>query len=120
MSFEDELQVELDEARGDLTRQLVKIGFEARNGVVEKTPVDTGNAQNSWDVEIGAEPSDEAGSDINGTDSKLRQAKLGDIIHVFNNTVYIRPLENGWSAQSPAGMVSVTLAELQSKYGGGF
>jgi len=118
MSFEDELQVELDEARGDLTRQLVKIGFEARNGVVEKTPVDTGNAQNSWDVAIGAEPGDEAESDLDGTDAKLRQAKLGDIIHIFNNVVYITRLENGWSTQAPNGMVSVTLAELQSKYGG--
>lgn len=121
MTFEGELQFELDEAKGDLTRQLVKIGLKGLTGVVIKTPVDTGTAQNSWGVEIGDEPSDEAqtsGSPTTIEAAKIRQADLGDVIHIFNNVRYIRPLENGHSQQAPQGMVSVTLAELQSRFGG--
>ena len=39
-------------------------------------------------------------------------------ITVQNNLPYIDRLENGYSKQAPAGMVSVTLAGLQARYGG--
>jgi len=121
MAFEDELRVELGEAEKQLSKQLIKIGLEGFNGVLTKTPRDTSFAANSWGVAFGEEPSDSAETSRQPEAveaPKLFNARIGDTVHLFNNAEYIRPLEDGHSAQAPQGMVSVTLAELESKYGG--
>lgn len=94
-----------------------KVVMDAHRGVVEKTPVDTGRARASWRVAEGQLdlttapegphefPSLELGIKITGE----------EIIYISNNLPYAEPLENGHSQQAPAGMVGLTLAEIEAE-----
>lgn len=119
--LELELERELGEAREEFERRLVEISFEALAGIVERTPVDTGFARNSWQVEIGEArgetepPGLSAGDPTSRAQSTIQRAKLGDVVTISNNARYIRQLEDGRSDQAANGMVSVTLAELRSR-----
>lgn len=44
----------------------------------------------------------------------LSKAKPYQTIWIFNNVRYIKRLEDGWSTQAPAGMVSLSVAEIQA------
>lgn len=89
------------------------------------TPVDTGWARASWVPSVGA-PSQLSGetkdseatpAEVAARENISRQGlndllswKAGDgAIFVTNNTPYIIPLNNGHSAQSPAGFVQVAV-----------
>jgi hypothetical protein len=48
--------------------------------------------------------------------SALVPAKIGDVVYIYNPVVYAQRLEHGHSKQAPAGMVGVTLAELEAKH----
>lgn len=41
------------------------------------------------------------------------QGKLGDVIHVTNNTEYAEALENGHSGQAPSGVMKITFEEVR-------
>lgn len=57
--------------------------------LVELTPVDTGFAASSWEVQLDA-----------------------DLAVFFNNAEYASFLDEGWSKQAPEGMTEPALAEL--------
>jgi len=85
------------------------------------TPVDTGAAVSSWEVELGAgKPRANAphtpgrqgstrAENVRATISKgnqvISQAKPGDPVHITNGIEYIGDLNNGTSTQAPAGFV---------------
>jgi hypothetical protein len=48
----------------------------------------------------------------------MASAEFGGTIWIFNNVVYIKRLEDGWSQQAPAGMVAISLAEFEAGLGG--
>lgn len=80
--------------------------------VVIATPVDTGRARSNWQVEIGQAASgqvaalDKSGqSAIQAGKSVIQAYKGGSSINLTNNLPYIERLNNGWSAQAPAGFV---------------
>jgi hypothetical protein len=89
--------------------------------VVMATPVDTGRARVNWQVQAGAMPSDvvppyapgAGGSTAaQNTQAALEQGKIaisgaqpGQEIHITNNLPYIGRLNEGHSAQAPAGFV---------------
>ena len=84
--------------------------------VITSTPVDTGRARYNWLVKVGQPDTrvlDTPGSKSQGTRDALTQGreatsgyKLGDSgIYITNNLPYIERLNNGYSAQAPAGMV---------------
>lgn len=123
--FAVQLDRELDVVISQWDQVIRKIGLEALSRIVLKTPVDTGRARGNWLVQIGGagiEVTSEIdssgavtiakGSNVIGT-FKLKD---GDqIISLYNNLPYINRLENGWSKiQAPAGMVAVTVAELEA------
>jgi hypothetical protein len=103
-----------------------KFALEALSRLVMKTPVRTGCARGNWNVSIG-EP--DASYDLDKTDpqgdstiseglSVVEQAlATGPSIFITNNLPYIMALEYGWSKQAPAGMLRVTVQELQSYLG---
>lgn len=49
--------------------------------------------------------------------SSIAGGKAGDIFYIQNSVPYILALENGHSTQAPAGIVSVTLANMQTFFG---
>lgn len=97
-----------------------KVGRALIEGLVRKTPVRSGKARANWQVTLGApaagvvekvDPTGEA--TIAAGNSVLREMRLGDTMHFTNNLDYIQKLEEGSSDQAPAGMVAVTLAEVE-------
>jgi hypothetical protein len=110
-----------DEVEGKIVQITRMIGLEVLKRVILKTPVDTGRARGNWFVAIGA-PS----AAVNGKPDKTGQGALNagsavitglteaQAIYLTNNLPYIGRLEAGSSQQAPAGMVAITIAELDA------
>ena len=103
-----------------------RAALAADTEAVLRTPVDTGRAKGNWIVAVGAPNlSPKAVGGPQAANAALEQAraaisgwKLGHgTIYITNNLAYIVPLDNGWSAQAPAGMsqfaVQAARAELK-------
>lgn len=90
--------------------------------VVTSTPVDTGRARSNWITQLGSpfrgtiepySPGEKLGKGeqanrsaaINQAGDVIGQRKLGQDIYISNNLPYIKKLDEGSSAQSPAGFV---------------
>lgn len=111
----------------DVEREVLKfqrvISLAALNGVVLKSPVDTGRFRGAWltsvDVELSDAPTE--GGDIGSVTSRAINAGVGVIagarpfsnIIIQNNVEYGEGLEDGTSKQAPSGMLAVTVAELE-------
>jgi hypothetical protein len=100
----------------DNSERLVrKVALAVDSTVVLSTPVDTGRARANWQVEIsrpaqgtreafdrsGQATIDEGRAKISGYKGGTRDAA----IHITNNLPYIGKLNEGHSAQAPAGFV---------------
>lgn len=93
-------------------------------GVVLRSPVDTGFFRANWQVNIGQRPDGviqsydlAGGATITRGLAVIQQAQPGDEIWISNAVVYGPALENGHSQQAPQGMVRLTLADLRSSLG---
>lgn len=103
-----------------------KIALEIFVGVVEMSPVDTGQFKGNWVVKTPVftpevlEILDKRwGETIAAGIASLRlwQYREGHSVWIANNLPYAQRIENGWSTQAPAGVVGVTMARLSAKYG---
>jgi hypothetical protein len=78
--------------------------------LVVSTPVDTGRARSNWQVGANIaptgtlEPSD-LGAPIAQAERAVAVRQPGQNIYIVNNLPYIVPLNEGHSAQAPAGFV---------------
>lgn len=105
----------VEENSGDIVRGTALVVDQV---VVTTTPVLSGRARSGWDVEIGREssfvPEGEPSTPGAGEAEALAKGRatierwrLGNgIIYISNGLPYIRRLEEGYSAQAPAGMVT--------------
>lgn len=98
-----------------------KVALAVDTAVVMATPVDEGRARSNWQVGIGEAPegikepySPGKGGDTGAANAQeaIEQGKRiihrytkGSTIHITNNLPYIQRLNDGWSAQAPAGFV---------------
>jgi hypothetical protein len=98
-----------------------RVAVAVDSTVVLETPVDTGRARSNWQVDINNDPKDsfepffpgEAGSTggqnaqaaIDEGKQQIDTYNSGDTIHIVNNLGYIGELNDGSSAQAPAGFV---------------
>ena len=92
---------------------LREVALVANQALITATPVDTGRARANWQVSINTEIDTELDStDVQATldrnNAVVRGYRNGDII-VQNNVPYIGRLNDGWSAQAPAGFVERSL-----------
>jgi hypothetical protein len=94
--------------------------LEIMNGLVQKSPVDTGRFQGNWQVGIGgvnaltSSDADKAGaSAIGRTNVAVQTFKPGQTIYLTNSLPYAQRLEYGYSQQAPGGMVRLTVVEYQ-------
>lgn len=103
-----------------VTRRTV---FQLHRRITELTPVRTGRARASWGISMGTVPNDpgEPPSKEKVPLSKQQsRINTGDfagaygVWWIYNNLPYIQRLEEGYSQQAPAGMVSVALAEAEA------
>lgn len=103
------------EAQDRVLQGVVK---EVGERLVERTPVDAGEARSNWQASVNTpqavhtpdlDPSGQGAiADIART---ARAAKMGDAVYVLNPAPHIKSLEDGHSKQAPAGMVAVTITE---------
>jgi hypothetical protein len=104
--------------RQEVERAIRKATLRADQVAVLATPVDTGRARANWIASTLA-PADRADNDPDPSGQKaVTQAaavvasyklEFGSI-YLTNNVEYIVPLENGHSAQAPAGMTQQAIA----------
>lgn len=109
-------EAEVPAALGRATRELALAALE---GVVLRTPVETGLARANWRVGLdrpaagtidGADPDGRA--TIARGAAAIARARPFQAIWIANNLSYVEQLENGRSDQAPRGMVAVTVASL--------
>lgn len=95
---------------------ITKISLDAWSRITQRTPVDTGRARASWTLKEG-QPSDFVPSEGSSGQPSPPAASFDGKTSVFvtSNLDYIRYLEQGSSNQAPAGMVAITLAELEAE-----
>lgn len=113
--------------------------------LVSATPVDTGHARANWQVGLGAPVEDEIGrietsrvlrsssgetihesvtsersaqATIAAGKSQLEARQPEQIIFITNNVPYIGRLNEGWSAQAPAGFVQLAIQSAMSRFKG--
>ncbi len=95
-----------------------RIAADLFRRVVERTPVDTGRARANWDLTIN-NPSDRLDIDDFGqpvlVPPAIAQITGKEKIYLVNNLPYIERLEHGWSKQAPAGMVRLSMAEIDAE-----
>lgn len=107
----------------DLMRAISLTGLSS---LVMMTPVDTGRARGNWLVSIGStdftsddSSEDKAGASTIGTGSAKLSGLKADpftVVYLQNNLPYIEELERGSSTQAPSGMVTVTIANIESQF----
>lgn len=112
------LKEEIPQAASDLASSVARV---IHKDLVTVTPVDTSKAlsnwvltiEEPWAVELPAHVEGEAGSTqeesgqlaLAAGEQQLALKKPGDTIFIQNNAPYIRRLNDGYSAQEPAGFV---------------
>ena len=113
----DQAQRMLEDRANKAVRALM---LEVTKRIVMRTPVDTGRARGNWNVGIGnpdravSENGDKnGGGTIARGEVVIESANGEQPFFITNSLPYIVPLEDGWSKQAPAGMVKLTVAELQ-------
>lgn len=108
-----------------------KVLFDMANAVVLRTPVDTGRLRASWQFGTDEIPSAApAGLEsLNELMAATLQAEAGHVHYIVNNLPYASVIEyglypnppthptgktvGGYSTQAPAGMVRITVVEMQ-------
>jgi hypothetical protein len=93
-------------------KNIIKMAVVIDQVVTVGTPVDTGHARLNWQATIGSETFEELpGEDPSGAQAMadaravLERRESEQTIHITNNVKYVPRLNEGWSAQAPAGFV---------------
>ncbi len=97
---------------------VIKTAAVINQTVVLATPVDTGRARGGWQVGIGFSPRglntplDQSGSGtVSANRLTIGRRRPGQDIHIANNVDYIGFLNDGSSAQAPAGFVEAAVRQ---------
>lgn len=101
-----------------------KITAAMLQGVVLKSPVDTGAFRGNHRVSIGSvdytkdfQKIDKSGTTtIADAMGKVLSIQLGMRVFISNNLPYAIALENGHSGQAPLGVYSITFQSVTSRY----
>lgn len=92
-----------------------RVAFDLYGRIIRKTPVDTGRARASWTISANkADRSVQPAGRASYAPPPITIPAItpGQALVISNNLPYIVKLENGHSKQSPAGMVAVSIAEV--------
>lgn len=89
----------------------------------DATPVKTGQARNNWVARVGtpyngfilSNEFDKSGQEQHAVNKVAISKHKGDqTIYLTNNLPYIKRLNNGWSAQAPAGFVEKAVMNVNN------
>lgn len=120
MSFSLDISKFVERAKGDIDRAVREVVVVAAQGIVLRSPVDTGRFRANWNFSVEkpdytvTENTDPAGGVTLGRIAEQVAAQpVGKIMFISNGLPYGRRLEyEGWSQQAPQGMVRLTAMEL--------
>lgn len=119
----DPIETSIQESAEAFNRELIRLGdfctdnYEAVltktvidlfRSIVELTPIDTGRARANWALALTPDSSMDYHdyTDVAEWEYKMED---GTTVWIYNNLVYIVPLEEGHSEQAPTGMVAISL-----------
>jgi len=123
--FAIELDKEWDATKQQMADAVSMIALQGLRLVVQRSPVDTGRFKGNWSLSVGEQNmtqsamADPVGGNtiMNGATALRGYGSQGfHVIHIQNNLPYAQRLEDGWSKQAPAGMVGLTVPELQAMW----
>jgi hypothetical protein len=134
MSFSDDVARFAKRTNSSLDETGRGIALELFASVIKDTPADTGRARGSWQTTIGGpavgNPRRAESAALSEVNRKTGQFKMGSVIYLTSNLVYIGRLEfgtygtgpgatnkttrDGFSVQAPYGMVRKNAARIQS------
>lgn len=93
--------------------------LQMANGMVMRSPVDTGRFRGAWVYGAGAKSAEQpqtldkaGGASLTCIAAGLQAWQAGQAIYITNNLPYGPRLEHGWSKQAPAGFVRITVSEF--------
>lgn len=123
MGFADQVSAFAKKANDNIDKTVQFAIILAAQGVVLKSPVDTGRFRGNWQFGIGqpnttvTEDTDKSGAKtLSSITAEVRAKVTGpaarDVFWISNSLPYGQRLEYGYSKQAPGGMVRLTLAEL--------
>ncbi len=103
-------------------KEAIQLGSLISQTVILATPVDEGTARANWFATLGvperfadfnaADPSGQL--TISRNDASI-QKQTEQTIYITNNLPYIKRLNDGWSAQAPAGYVEAAVDVAKKK-----
>lgn len=113
-------------AEANLNRRIRRIAVAILTEVVIQTPVDTGRARSNWFVSVGGSPEEQpfdayapgqdgstaaanATAAIAAGTAAVSDREPEQDIYISNNLPYIERLNQGWSAQAPAGFIEAAV-----------
>jgi hypothetical protein len=104
---------------------VTKVAREFMHKVEQKTPVSTGRARSGWYQAVvglkgswsdrGSSPDMIELGKSEGLFEDVKKNNYDRYIYIENQVPYIMSLERGWSKQAPAGMLALTILEMQGK-----
>lgn len=123
MSFSDDIKKFAEKAGKTQERIALEMIVDLNRLVVEKTPVDTGNARGGWTASINAPivmmgdigAKDKSGSRTVNKLSKVAQRAMGNVYYLTNSVSYILPLEFGTKKMRPFAMARTSVKEVKQK-----
>jgi hypothetical protein len=134
VGFSADIEAFAKKAGLSVNQTIVSVALELFGSVIKDTPADTGRARGNWQCSIGSpkggvlsgDSESETETPAPNGDGPKTAAAIQDVrnvalkllpdqtIFLTNNLPYIRRLEyDGWSSQSPAGMVRKNVARIQ-------
>jgi len=109
------------QAKGNIDEAARRATILLAQGVILKSPVDTGRFRGNWMFAAGAVPRqvletvDPGGqTTLSRLVAQIGRTGAGGVTYLSNNLPYAVRLENGWSKQAPQGMVRLTATEFQA------
>lgn len=111
----------IKKAKGRIDIVVKKTALQVFDGVILKSPVDTGRFRGNWMATVGS-PSfmyyddikDKSGrKSMAAAESVVMEYAVGNIVYLVNNLPYAQRLEYGYSKQAPKGMVRLSVAEFE-------
>lgn len=96
-----------------------RVAFDLFSRIIRRTPVDTGRARGSWTIAANIAnrrvlPPQPKGVVAPPPAIGVLSIAKGERIIISNNLPYITALEDGHSKQAPAGMVALSIAEVET------
>ena len=136
--FAIELDKEWNATKQQIADAVSMIALQGLRLVVQRSPVGNpdlwqvprrgyvgGRFKGNWSLSVGEQNmtqsamADPVGGNtiMNGATALRGYGSQGfHVIHIQNNLPYAQRLEDGWSKQAPAGMVGLTVPELQAMW----